>query len=322
MRFGARQSSCCCRVWPRYPQSPVAPRPGQEPSADVPCHRRIASPSRRRFAIKKGRPVTNLRPDDFQLFDSGVSRADRRLPRRADAGQRGDARRLQRQHGRRVARAAHARSRASPAGWLTPGKDRSASVAFDHDAARAAAVRARRRATCSRSSTAPAVRQDVAVRRDRRNRPRARRRRRSAPRGRRAHRRRRQREPADAGAGVGHRERHRRAGLHHPRHLAARSRGQRPSIDEDRRCDALQAGRLGDLARWTGGEIFAAVGPADHEPGRPANRHGASSSVLDRVRAEHASLAGIRSTFARETRISSCAREADTSCRASRHTVT
>jgi VWFA-related protein len=33
------------------------------------------------------------------------------------------------------------------------------------------------------------------------------------------------------------------------------------TVNEDQ-IDALQAGRLGDLARWTGGEIFAAVGPS------------------------------------------------------------
>jgi Ca-activated chloride channel homolog len=33
------------------------------------------------------------------------------------------------------------------------------------------------------------------------------------------------------------------------------------TINEDQ-IDAMQAGRLGDLARWTGGEIFAAVGPS------------------------------------------------------------
>jgi Ca-activated chloride channel homolog len=33
------------------------------------------------------------------------------------------------------------------------------------------------------------------------------------------------------------------------------------TINEDQ-IDALQAGRLGDLARWTGGEIFAAIGPS------------------------------------------------------------
>jgi Ca-activated chloride channel family protein len=33
------------------------------------------------------------------------------------------------------------------------------------------------------------------------------------------------------------------------------------TLNEDQ-IDALQAGRLGDLARWTGGEIFAAEGPA------------------------------------------------------------
>lgn len=32
-------------------------------------------------------------------------------------------------------------------------------------------------------------------------------------------------------------------------------------VNEDQ-IDALQAGRLGDLARWTGGEIFAAIGPS------------------------------------------------------------
>jgi Ca-activated chloride channel homolog len=34
------------------------------------------------------------------------------------------------------------------------------------------------------------------------------------------------------------------------------------TVNEDQ-IDALQAGRLGDLARWTGGEIFAAVGPSN-----------------------------------------------------------
>ncbi|HYN06920.1 MAG TPA: VWA domain-containing protein [Vicinamibacterales bacterium] len=33
------------------------------------------------------------------------------------------------------------------------------------------------------------------------------------------------------------------------------------TVNEDQ-IDAMQAGRLGDLARWTGGEIFAAVGPS------------------------------------------------------------
>ena len=55
-------------------------------------------------------------------------------------------------------------------------------------------------------------------------------------------------------------------------------RAGKTTID-DSRLDAMLEGRLADLAHWTGGEIFAALGPGARQPGRAANRHRTSSAV-------------------------------------------
>ena len=58
--------------------------------------------------------------------------------------------------------------------------------------------------------------------------------------------------------------------------------------------DVTMHGPLADLAHWTGGEIFAAIGPAQASTTARADRHRVAPGVLDGVRAGRRSPDGTR----------------------------
>ena len=65
----------------------------------------------------------------------------------------------------------------------------------------------------------------------------------------------------------------------------------------------LPVGDLADLARWTGGEFFVSERPGADEPGRPADRRGAPSSVRPGVRTgQQARVASARGAGAARAR--------------------
>ena len=247
-------------------------------------------------------------------------RADPRFPDRPDAGQPGAARGLQRQHGRGARRAGRARARASPAragcsrAWIVPASTCSTrSCAKLQPLAPAPGDILAQLDSIQRpfgaTSLFDAIAETGRLLAGRVGR---------AARGRRADRRRRQREPADAGGSVGHRQQHRRAGLHHRRRLAVRSRSARRRSTTSGYRQRCIDGPLGNLARWTGGDIFAGVGPA--QPARPRSRSSTELRQQYLIAFEPDRRPGWHpiELRTREARISSCARAAGTSSRTSR----
>ena len=190
--------------------------------------------------------------------------------------------------------------------WLTPARTKSASSP--------SIVRS---ASCSRSRRRPATSSSIWRRCSR-----SARRRSSTPSpkpasssrrpakgagGRRAHRRRRQRQPPDAGGSV-----RLASSIDVPVYIvivvSPLDRAGRTIVNDDQ-SQALLEGPLGNLARWTGGEIFAGEQPVAVEPGGAANRHRTPSPVLVRIRTGSASgLAPDRTAHAETRSRRACAR--------------
>ena len=205
-----------------------------------------------------GQPVTDLTRDDFSLLDNGRMRPI--LEFRSEPTAATLALLVDLSGSMAPARMAAGRRTAEDIVRPAGPRDRPRrAVRVRHPPARAAGVRARARGDAPAVRRAASVRRDVALRRHRGDGPPRGGRRRYPSRRRRADRRRRQRSRLTP----------RRTSRASPARSTCRSTSSaRPAIRQGRareqggtratRRRAVAQGPLGDLARWTGGEIFAA----------------------------------------------------------------
>ena len=260
---------------------------------------------------RKGKPVTNLKETDFELLDSGQAR--KIIDFRAElspvslallvdfSGSMDVA--VKREAAREVAW--HVLS------WMKTGRDQVGLFAFDRTLQELAPFGTDDRRDSGKARNGPPLWDDVAVRRDRRDR------RSSSPPSRRARRAivaltdgadNASRLTPEQVSGIA-------SGIDVPVYIvlviSPLDRAGTTTVNEDQ-IDALQAGPSRRPRALDGRGNLCRGRSLGHQPGRAADRHGASSSVFDCVRARAHARAGIRSNFARATGISSSVRGAGT----------